>query len=78
MKIVLVEKIADTSSGKNDMPPHSKQTPTTKIREYIKNGTGMKSMNKTAKNTPTAYDLFWWYYGTINLSNPFHISLWLL
>ena len=29
-----------------------------KTSEYIKNGTGMKSMNKTAKNTPTAYDLF--------------------
>jgi len=31
----------------------------TKTREYIKNGTGMKSMNETAKNTPIAYDLFW-------------------
>ena len=52
MKIVHVEKIAAITSGINDM------LVSMNIREYIKNGTGMNSMNKTAKNTPTAYDLF--------------------
>ena len=52
MKMVHVEIIADINSGKNDMLI-SKKT-----REYIKNGIGIKSMNKTAKKTPTAYDLF--------------------
>ena len=52
MKMVHVEIIADIYSGKNDMLI-SKKT-----REYIKNGIGIKSMNKTAKKTPTAYDLF--------------------
>tara|TARA_B110000014_G_C20090816_1_gene571038 strand:- start:9 stop:272 length:264 start_codon:yes stop_codon:yes gene_type:complete len=52
MKIVHVEKIADINNGINDI------LVSTKITEYIKNGIGMNSMNKTAKKTPTAYDLF--------------------
>ena len=54
VKIAPVAKIADISSGRNDV----KILVEIKTSEYIKNGTGMKSMNKTAKNTPTAYDLF--------------------
>ena len=52
MKIVLVAKIVDTNNGINEI------LVSTNTSEYIKNGTGMNSMNKTAKNTPTAYDLF--------------------
>ena len=52
MKMVDVDKIADARSGIKDI------LFSRNIIEYIKNGIGMKSMNKTAKNTPTAYDLF--------------------
>ena len=52
MKIVHVDKIEDISSGMKDILVSKN------IMEYIKNGIGMNKMNKTAKNTPTANDLF--------------------
>ena len=52
MKMVTVDKSADMKSGINDTPL------SINIVEYIRNGIGINNMNKTAKNTPTAYDLF--------------------
>ena len=52
--MVPVEKIAENNNGRNEVY----WLGDTKTREYTRNGIGMKSMNKTAKNTPTAYDLF--------------------